>query len=305
MVVGHWTDNHLLITYIYSFHMPALFIISGYLFKPHAWYKSVLSFVIPIIFFSLINLLVQLLIGEITFETIILPQIFFRIIHYRYGLGESLFIGDWFLYALLGLRFLFGDISSLKVMRKFYIVISVVCVLYMTFESDLVSIDTIFRGYLIGRMIPSLIFFCTGFLLLDMNWNPKRVSKLYVIPLTLLFLFLPLFNGNCGIVANDYGRSYPIFVANAIMSSLLLFILSTKIPTTKFTQTISIGTIVVLGTHIPILHILDHLLPNIISFTFPFITIVVCYYIIILCEKYCPILLGKWRNIPFTKECCS
>ena len=211
----------------------------------------------------------------------------------------------WFLYALLGLRFLFGDISSLKVMRKFYIVISVVCVLYMTFESDLVSIDTIFRGYLIGRMIPSLIFFCTGFLLLDMNWNPKRVSKLYVIPLTLLFLFLPLFNGNCGIVANDYGRSYPIFVANAIMSSLLLFILSTKIPTTKFTQTISIGTIVVLGTHIPILHILDHLLPNIISFTFPFITIVVCYYIIILCEKYCPILLGKWRNIPFTKECCS
>ena len=159
MVVGHWTDNHLLITYIYSFHMPALFIISGYLFKPHAWYKSVLSFVIPIIFFSLINLLVQLLIGEITFETIIFPQIFFRIIHYRYGLGESLFIGDWFLYALLGLRFLFGDISSLKVMRKFYIVISVVCVLYMTFESDLVSIET----YLSDRNVHVCFFIDTVF----------------------------------------------------------------------------------------------------------------------------------------------
>lgn len=302
MVVGHWTNNHLLVTYIYSFHMPALFIISGYLFKPHAWYKTVLSFAIPITFFSLINLLVQLLIGEITYDAIKLPQLFFRIMHYRYGLGDSLFIGDWFLWALLGLRFIFGDISSLKVMRKFYIVIALVCVLYMTFENYLVSIDTIFRGYLIGRMIPSLIFFCVGFYLFDRKWNPVSVSNLYVIPLVLLFFLLPLFNGCCGIVANDYGRSYLIFVANAIISSLLLFILSTKIPTKKFTQTISIGTLVVLGTHIPILRILEYLLPNSISFTFPFITIIVCYYIIIFCEKYCPILLGKWRNISFTKN---
>ena len=305
MVVGHWTDNHLLITYIYSFHMPALFIVSGFLFKPHAWYKTVLSFAIPIIFFSLTNLIVQLLIGEISFDAIQFPQLFFRIVHYRYGLGDSLFIGDWFLWALLGLRFIFGDISSLKVIRKYYFVITIVCVLYMTFEDYLVSIDTLFRGYLIGRMIPCLVFFCAGFFLFDRNWNPERVSTLYVIPLTLLFFILPLFNGYCGIVSNDFGRSYLIFVANAILSSLLLFILSTKIPTTKFTKTISTGTLVVLGTHIPILHILNYFLPNIISFTFPFITMIACYYIVLFCARHCPILLGKWRNVAFTKEYSS
>lgn len=302
MVVGHWTDNHLLITYIYSFHMPALFIISGYLFKPHAWYKTVLSFAIPIVFFSLVNLIVQLLLGEITLDTITFSQLFFKIVHYRYGLGDSLFVGDWFLWALLGLRFLFGDINLLKVMRRYYIIIATVCVLYMTFENYLLSVDTIFRGYLIGRMVPSLIFFCTGIFLFDKNWNPENVSMLYVFPMVLLFFLLPLFNGNCSIVSNDYGRSYLLFVVNAISSSVLLFILSTKIPTTKFTETISTGTLVVLGTHIPILHILDYLFPEVFSFAFPIITMIVCYYIILLCMKHCPILLGKWRQISFTKE---
>ena len=285
--------------------MPALFIISGYLFRPHAWYKTIFSFAIPVTFFSIVNLLVQLLLGEVAFDSIVFPQLIFRIVHYRYGLGESLFIGDWFLWALLGLRFLFGDIVQLKVMRKYYIVIAVFCTLYMTFESYLVSIDTIFRGYLIGRMIPSLIFFCAGFFLFDRKWKPENVSILYVIPLAILFFLLPLYNGCCGIVANDYGRSYLIFVANAISSSLFVFILSTKIPTTKFTETISTGTLVVLGTHIPILHILSHLLPDEISFLFPFITIVVCYYIVVLCERYCPILLGKWKHISFSKKSSS
>lgn len=298
MVVGHWTDSQLLQAYIYSFHMPTLFIISGYLFKPHAWFKTVLSLAIPVTFFSLVNLIVLLLLGKITFGNMVLPQLILRIAEYRHGM----FIGIWFLWALLGLRFLFGDIQMLNVMRRYYIVIAAVCVLYMTFENHLVSIDTLFRGYLIGRMIPSLIFFCTGFFLFDRNWHPESVPKIYAIPLVLLFFLLPLFNGNCSLGGYNYGRSYLLFAANAILSSLLLFILSTKIPTTKFTETISTGTMVVLGTHIPILLTLDYLLPDTFSLAFPFITMVVCYYIILLCKKHCPILLGKWRQISFTKE---
>ena len=56
MVVGHWTSNELLLRYIYSFHMPALFVISGYLYRPHSWIKTVISFCVPVIFCSFINL---------------------------------------------------------------------------------------------------------------------------------------------------------------------------------------------------------------------------------------------------------
>ena len=47
MVVGHWTSNETILLYIYSFHMPALFVISGMLYKPKKWYKTILSFGIP------------------------------------------------------------------------------------------------------------------------------------------------------------------------------------------------------------------------------------------------------------------
>lgn len=294
MVVGHWTKDHLLQTYIYSFHMPALFVISGYLYRPHSWYKTIVSFFAPVFFFSLLNLFVKVLLGEITISTIHPVQIFFRIFHYRYGLGESLFMGDWFLWALIGLRFLFGDISCLHVLKKYYIPIAIACVVYMTFEKSLISIDAIFRGYLIGRMIPSMVFFCFGFYMREINWSPQAVQKKHVILFVILAFLLPL-QGTSSIVANEYGLSYIIFSLNAILSSILLLNISCKIPSSKFIEAISKGTLVVLGTHMPILHVLNCLLPSRWSFTFPLITISICYYIIVLCERYCPILMGKWK----------
>ena len=208
-------------------------------------------------------------------------------------MGETLFVGDWFLWALLGLRLLFGDISWLKNLRSFYTPIALFSVIYMTFESKLISIDTLFRGYLIGRLVPSLPFFCFGFYLKDRLWSPHQLSMKYVILLFLLFIIVPIVNNAHGIVANDYGYSYIIFAVGAIFSTILLFWLSKKVPTLKPIQTISKGTLVVLGTHSPILHILKFILPDALSILFPFITIILCYYIIILCEKYFPILLGK------------
>lgn len=83
----------------------------------------------------------------------------FRIFHYRYGLGDGFFIGDWFLYALMAIRFLMGDVSGKKMMRKYYIPIGLLAILYMTFENQLVEVDTIFRDYYVGRAVPCLPFF--------------------------------------------------------------------------------------------------------------------------------------------------
>ena len=296
MVVGHWTKDHLLLTYIYSFHMPALFVVSGYLYRPHSWYKTIVSFFAPVFFFSLLNLFVKVLLGEITLTSIMFRRLFFEIFEYRYGLKDGLFVGIWFLWALIGLRFLFGDIRCLRVLKRYYIPIAFVCVIYMTFEKRLINIDVIFRGYFIGRMIPSMVFFCFGLYMRKINWYPQAVQKKYVIILVFSAFLLPLINQKqCGIYENEYGFSYIIFSLNAILSSILLLNISCKIPSSKFIEAISKGTLVVLGTHIPILHILNCLLPSRWSFTFPLITIGICYYIIVLCERYCPILMGKWK----------
>lgn len=293
MVVGHWTSNPLILTYIYSFHMPALFVISGYLYKPHSWYSTIASFAVPVLFFSLMNLLFQLLLGDRTIESVLHPRILFDIIHYRYGLGTGLFMGDWFLWALIGLRFFFGDIGFFKPLKRSYLPIAILCVAYMTFESCLISIDTIFGGYYVGLMIPSFAFFSLGLWLKDREWFLKDVPVKYISLLLLLFVVLPLVNGKCSINSDEYGRSYLLFAINAALSSILLFAIAARIPSTKFVQTISKGTLIVLGSHMPILRLLGLLLPETLSFTFPFITIILCYYIIIACERYCPMLLGK------------
>lgn len=56
MVLGHTGLSGYGREFVYVFHMPAFFIISGYLYKPHSWFRTLRSLGIPVICFSLINL---------------------------------------------------------------------------------------------------------------------------------------------------------------------------------------------------------------------------------------------------------
>ncbi|MBR1411282.1 MAG: acyltransferase family protein [Prevotella sp.] len=291
MVLGHCIENRILTYYIYSFHMPAMFILSGILYKPHSWKKILFAWSIPFVFFSFVSLIVKLIFGE----TFSFPNIVFQFIHYRYGLGKGLFVGDWFLWALLGIRFLFGDIKWLKIFRRYYIPIAILATIYMTFETYLVSVDTLFRGYYIGRMFPSLPFFCIGLYLKEKKWKPNDFSKCQIILIAFAFITIPLLNKAYGINANHYGISYTIFFINATLSSLFIFWIANLIPSKRAVETISKGTFVILGAHGPIIYILKHLLPNEINLIIPFVTFIICYYIIILSENYFPMLLGKTK----------
>lgn len=296
MVVGHWTNNNTLLLYIYSFHMPALFVISGFLYKSHSWKSTILSFGVPVAFYSIINFCFLLLIGELKANAIITKEIFFRFFHYRYGLGDGLFMGDWFIWSLLGLRLLFGDIEKAHLLKKYYIYISFFVIIYMSFETHIVYIDTLFRGWYIGRLIPSLPFFCFGFFLKDIKWNPSSLSFGQVFILFLLSVFLPILNGSCSINSNEYGLSYFVFFINAIASTFFLFSLSSYIPSNCFVTIISKGTLLILGLHVPIMKILDHILPDYCDYIIPFLAVLLCFYPIKLFDIYCPILLGKIKK---------
>lgn len=297
MVVGHWTNNSTLLMYIYSFHMPALFVISGYLYKPHSWKRTVVSYGIPVMFYSLINICFLLIIGDLKVNTIISKDVFFRLFHYRYGLGDGFFMGDWFIWSLLGLRLFFGDVKIMPPFKRYYIYISIFVIVYMSFESYLVSIDTLFRGWYIGRLIPSLPFFCFGFYLKECKWKPQCLSLYIIIFLAFVFIYLPLVNGSCSINSNEYGLSYVVFFVNAIASTLFLFSISYVIPSTPFVKTISKGTLLILGLHIPMMKTLDFILPNYCDPLIPFMAVLLCYYPIKWFDKCCPILLGKSKKV--------
>ena len=251
-----------------------------------------------VLFFSLTTIAVMFLLGEWNVGGIRLAS------YYRFGAGCCPFDGIWFLWTLLVLRCLCGDIRRVDCLRKNYIPIAIVCVMYMCFESYLIRIDTMFRGYYIGRTIPCLVFFSIGLWIKD-RLPSVQASYKSIVPMACFAFVLPLINGKSDIYGNQFGLSYAIFVINASLSTLLLIIITSRIQTMKVVRIVSKGTLVVLGMHRPILQILNFLLPNTLSPIFPFITIVVCYYIILLCERYCPILLGKWNYISFTKKSSS
>lgn len=293
MVAGHWTSNDNVLLFIYSFHMPALFIVSGILYKPRPWHKTMLSFAVPVAFFSIVNIAFLLLTGSICIENLFSKEVFFRLFHYRYGLGEGFYCGDWFLWALLSLRFFYGDISYLSPLRKYYIPIAIGAIAYMSLESHFLTVDTIFRGAYIGRLVPAMPFFCLGFFLKDNSWKPWDLSIYTLLTLSGSLFIMPIINGNTSINSNIFGISYSVFFVFASISSVVLFELSNYFPPLKFVTVISNGTLLILGLHIPIMKFLDMITPSCFHEFLPLAVLPICYYPIVYLNKWCPILLGK------------
>lgn len=295
MVVGHWTSNEMLWTYIYSFHMPAFFVVSGFLYRSHSWIKTIISFGIPVVFYSILNLFFLVLTQEIAINDVFTGAMFFRFFHYRYGLGEGLFMGDWFIWALLALRLFYGDISFLGVLRKYYIYFALFAIVYMSFEDYLISVDSLFHGWYIGRALPSMPFLCFGFYLKERGWSPNTLSVSVIIFLFVASILLPCINGGCSINGNIYGLSYFVFLVNAIASTLFLFYISSRIGANKHLAIISKGTLLILGLHMPILKTLEMLFPIWTREFLPLLVLPLCYYPIKWLVKWCPELLGKIR----------
>lgn len=166
----------------------------------------------------------------------------------------------------------------------------------MSFEPYWVSIDTLFKGWYIGRFIPSLPFFCFGFFLKGKRWGPQCLSLYKVLIFALVFVLLPIINGSCSINSNKYGMSYVVFFINAIASTLFIFYISYIIPSNKFVTTISKGTLLILGLHVPIMKTLDFILPYYCDPLIPFLAVLLCFYPIKWFDKCCPILLGKIKK---------
>lgn len=252
-----------------------------------------MSFGVPVAFYSLLNLGFLMAIQEIPVSSLFSKEVFFRFVHYRYGLGDGFYMGDWFIWSLLGLRLLFGDIKTLLILKRYYLFIGVFVILYMSVENSLVNIDTIFRGWYIGLLVPSLPFFCLGFLLKDKNWTPNIISLYCIILLMAVFFITPILNGESSINSQKYGCSYAIFFINASASSLLVFTISNYMPSTEFCTVVSKGTLLILGIHMPLIKVMSLLLPLYFSFFTPIIVMLLCYYPIKWLDTWCPPLLGR------------
>lgn len=301
MVVGHCQPDSWLRTLIYGCHMPAFFMISGYLYSPHNWKKTTRSFFVPSLIFGTINL--GLLYSQLALHNAIPEDALKRTIQplfmITYGYGYNLYTGFWFIVCLYFCRLLCGDIQFMQHKKKSIYLIAIACSLFMTMREywpnaiQQYKIDSLY----LFRTIACIPFFVFGI------WCKQHQLLQYITyPIALFSLVLYIIscnlNGPVDMWATQYGINYLITAIISIISFIALSKLTAIPISSKFQplfKVFSIGTLFILGLHAPIRDCLWYVSNGIIhnAIITSATIMVICYYPIKYSINNYPIILGK------------
>ena len=205
MVLGHCRLPGDIRSFVYAFHMPAFFIISGYLYKPHSWRNTLKSLGIPVLFFSFVSLAFLLTKMAFTGHDIDFIQLLINVTppYWKCSSGEdiTLFTGIWFIVVLFFLRLVSGDIKMFSFVRRRYKYILPVLLAYMAMEPLFISYIEPVQDYYTYKVIACLPFMMVGFYLKDYGDTLLALECKWLIVLAAAYVGLTLCNvGNidCG-----------------------------------------------------------------------------------------------------------
>lgn len=180
MVLGHSSMPETIKTYFYAFHMPAFFVISGFLYKPKPFWYTTLSFFVPVVIFSFFIYLIYILNGD------------FESTREKYVI--MLFPGFWFIETLYIIRLFAGDFFNRLKFRKnsiFYIM-SLIIIIFLSFTSALEEVNST-----ICRILACFPFWTFGYYL--KKSNVKFLNKQYSYIIMLICLLITHFYGRCDV----------------------------------------------------------------------------------------------------------
>lgn len=156
VVIGH-VGPSFLNPYVYAFHVPCFFVISGYLYKKSHWLQTLLSFSIPIVAFSIINFFLNyFLFGSFGKNSLFV---------YKLDETRPLFTGLWFLEVLFVGRLLLGD-AGFSYVRDHYKLFFVATIVL----SVIIDVFDIEMTWYITRIIQCFPFLCLGIYLKEKNF---------------------------------------------------------------------------------------------------------------------------------------
>lgn len=281
MIAAHMWTPQPVFHVITTFHMPVLFIISGYLDKNKDLYNTLKSLVTPVVFWSIICFVYTAIKDTSLLTT--------RLIEYSSEGKGGYFVGVWFIEALLLIK-----IVSYLSDGKYLKYISLFCIATMAVFP--------FHGNHIWNLYPMRFFSAFPFFWLGMVLRKKMYNagwkRVPMIIAGLTILIIMQFDGYHNMHSNNFGISYITFFMGASVISLGLFTLCSYLKRNDFVETLSTGTILILGIHGILLDFLTPLLPGklwpISYIIIPISIIIICYPIIKLSLKYCPLALGKY-----------
>ena len=219
----------------------------------------------------------------------------------NWGNYITLFRGVWFIIVLFFMRILLGDIPLFSFIRKSYKIILPVLLFYMLIEPFFIHRMPQVQDYYLYKVIACMPFMMFGLLLKEYKTWMLSFGKYTLGVLLLVYIILVLYNGKNDIWAYTFTHGYFLFAVNAMLASLIFFNILKKTHQSQIIISFSKGTLLTMGMHTLLINILSRLFSKfhilmpetILSFVNGILVMVVCYFLIRLALRYCPVILGK------------
>ena len=323
VLIGHISQNKNLHYFIYSFHMPLFFIISGYLYSEKEQYvrKKAKSILLPYLFWSIVSFLYWVLI-ERNLRTQNLNPIIpaTNILIARGGEDNYIFnVALWFLPCLfvteVMFHFLKKRIKNIKILSIIILFFSILGYIYsklnfirlpFCLDITLIAIGFYFLGYLWKQKIE-----------IAFKQFNNKIWKSYIIIGVMTIVTVVVSQINYGMSMNSlkFNNYFFTYIAS-ISGCLVIYIISNIINKNRMLQFLGRNTLIIMCIHEPIKRILIEIIHRVTNisteilrnniFGIIFITVILlivllpCIYII---NRYFPILIGKSKqNVNKNKE---
>ena len=176
--VGHFNPPEVQKQLIWGCHMPAFFMISGYLYHRHGALRTLYSFAVPMLFYTAIVFGVhivqeivqngywnyQLDLGHLWHR--VFEQFFIRNADNPYGIVPV--IGIWFVVALIVCRFLAGDIKFFSFTLRYRYIALAVLLIWLTIEPLIWNYIPI-KDVKLYYAVYAMPFFLVGYIMKDLK----------------------------------------------------------------------------------------------------------------------------------------
>lgn len=313
VVLGHANLREDSVKYIYSFHMPLFFMISGMLHRPGKYhcYKEIIidkakKLLVPHITINMVMLIVWMLNFNIFWDQ---DPTLKELIKGIFYINDPVYLSPsnvtWFLVLMFLVEILFyacerfanGDLQKLILMVTLLGVAG--------FSNSMMN----FKGpWHMEAALTSIVFYLIGYLISlhmeDLKQFSSKVNYYYLsIPILLVLgWYFQHKNHRVSFNGNNYGSILYFYIA-ALCTCFALLLVVMKLPYSKLLTFIGQNTIVYVGFHLPLMHVLENAYPKLhgnpdyalLLGIFVYIIMIPIAFII---DKYLPFIVGKniWKK---------
>lgn len=291
---------------IYVFHVPLFFVISGFLNKKEAdgqvfWKKLWYNLAVPMLIMAILNLIIHSILKLLngTFEP---TDLYWFVRNVLFGMVSG-YDALWFVYTLILLKILFQYFPS---MRLFYsVTVGMLALAYFYNNIDLsgfpfflsqpnavVNICTAFPFFALG-------VFLRNFKMVLNEWNQMMMLFPTFVCGVLVVIGCYFFNEYVAMYRCDYGNSILLFMLGGIAGSIMIFALSKILGRViNVVAIISQGTIIIVGFHKLLITLTrEFFFESYLDIVFAAMIVMLFVPLIILTERYFPLMAGKYRVI--------